>query len=72
MLTTQVTYVERVVPSLTDEIDVFVKCDWKLSRRFDALARADKVYLDCARSGVGPFIEGFLDAASLDLVEARL
>ena len=41
------TYVERVLPNLADPLDVRVQCDWKLARRFDALARADKVYLDC-------------------------
>ena len=47
-------YTEVVIPKLGGEkpLDVYVSADWALKRRFDALARSNKVYLDAVGQSV--------------------
>ena len=41
-------YVEKIAPQIgVDELDVTVASDWGLNRRFDALQRCQRVYVDC-------------------------
>jgi hypothetical protein len=43
-----VVYVEKIAPQIgVDELDVTVASDWGLNRRFDALQRCQRVYVDC-------------------------
>jgi hypothetical protein len=43
-----VVYVETIAPQIgVDELDVTVASDWGLNRRFDALQRCQRVYVDC-------------------------
>jgi hypothetical protein len=43
-----VVYVETIAPKIgVDSLDVTVASDWGLARRFDALSRCNRVYVDC-------------------------